>query len=136
VNGDPREYRERLRSSSPIRALRSNTPRHRAARGTHQAARSSLLPGQSPAEEFATLANEIAHDMMHRAERRSSTSKRIRETEAEGRRICVCGAVGLETGSAAQTTSASMVVDAKLLSESLEYVQGTASQNSQCYRRG
>jgi hypothetical protein len=47
-----------------------------------------LMPGQSPAGEFATL----AHEMMHRSERRSSTSKRTRETEAEAAAFVVCHA--------------------------------------------
>jgi hypothetical protein len=47
-----------------------------------------LLAGQSSAGEFATL----AHEMMHRSERRSSTSKRTRETEAEAVVIVVCHA--------------------------------------------
>ena len=46
------------------------------ARGTSAGGKITLLPGQSPAEEFATLAHELAHEMMHRDERRSSTSKR------------------------------------------------------------
>jgi hypothetical protein len=40
--------------------------------------------------------------MMHRDERRSSTSKRSRETEAEAVAFVVCHAIGLETGSASQ----------------------------------
>jgi len=58
--------------------------------------------GQSPAEEFATLAHELAHEMMHRDERRNSTSKRSRETEAEAVAFVVCHATGLETGSASR----------------------------------
>jgi hypothetical protein len=37
----------------------------------------------SPAEEFSTLAHELAHELLHRGNRRSATSRRIRETEAE-----------------------------------------------------
>jgi len=40
--------------------------------------------------------------MMHRDERRSSTSKRGRETEAEAVAFVVCHAIGLATVSAAQ----------------------------------
>ena len=38
---------------------------------------------------------------MHRTECRSSTSKRIRETEAEAVAIVISHAIGLETGPAA-----------------------------------
>ena len=87
-----------------------------------------MLPGQSPAEEFATLAHELAHEMMHRDERRCSTSKRIRETEAESVAYVVCSAISLEAGSAAQDYIQLYDGDAQLLSESLEYIQQTATQ--------
>jgi hypothetical protein len=66
--------------------------------------------------------------MMHRDERRSSTTKRVRETEAEAVAFVICSAVGLDTGSAAQDYIGLHSGDAKLLSESLEYVQRTATQ--------
>src|SRR5439155_25252005 len=75
-----------------------------------------------------TLAHEIAHEMMHRDERRSSTSKRTRETEAEAVAFVVCCAIGLETASAAQDYIGLYGGDAKLLNESLEYIQRTATQ--------
>jgi len=87
-----------------------------------------MASSQSPAEEFATLAHEIAHEMMHRDERRRSTTKRVRETEAEAVAFVVCSAIGLEIGSAAQDYIGLYGGDAKLLSESLEYIQRAASQ--------
>jgi len=87
-----------------------------------------LLPGQSAAEEFATLAHEIAHEMMHRGDRRNSTSKRVRETEAEAVAFVVCSAIGLDTGTAAQDYIGLYGGDAILLAESLEYIQQTATQ--------
>jgi hypothetical protein len=66
--------------------------------------------------------------MMHRDERRNSTSKRIRETEAEAVAFVVCSAIGLETGSSAQDYIGLYGGDAKLLGESLEYVQRAATQ--------
>ena len=43
----------------------------------------TLLPGMDAAEEFAVLVHEFAHRLLHFGERRASTSKTIRETEAE-----------------------------------------------------
>jgi antirestriction protein ArdC len=129
VNGEPREYRERLakfvaEQGIALEYSEAITP----ARGTSSGGTITVLPGQSPAEEFATLAHELAHELMHRDERRSSTTKCTRETEAEAVAFVVCSAIGLETGSAAQDYIGLYGGDAKLLSESLEYIQRTATQ--------
>ena len=57
-------------------------------------------------------------------------SKRVRETEAEAVAFVVCTAIGLETGSTAQDYTGLYGGDAKLLSESLEYIQRTATKSS------
>lgn len=118
-----------LRSMSPNKAsLLSIHRKLLPARGTSAGGKITLLPGQSPAEEFATLAHELAHEMMHRDERRNSTSKRSRETEAEAVAFVVCHAIGLETGSASQDYIQLYEGDAKLLTASLEYIQKTAAR--------
>jgi hypothetical protein len=80
-----------------------------------------------PAEEFSTLVHEIARAMLHRGERRTLTTKQVRETEAEGVAFVVCQFIGLQTG----TTSADYIRlwhgDGKLLQEILEVVQRTAA---------
>jgi hypothetical protein len=129
VNGDPREYRERLARFVAEQGIALEYSEDIApARGLSEGGKITLLPGQSPADEFATLSHEVAHELMHRDERRSSTSKRVRETEAEAVAFVVCSAIGLETGSAAQDYIGLYGGDAKLLSESLECVQRTATQ--------
>ena len=50
------------------------------------------------------------------------------QTEAEAVTFVVCQAIGLETGSAAQDYIQLYEGDAKLLSESLEYIQQTATR--------
>ena len=128
VNGDPREYRERLAKFAAEQGVSLEYSEEIApARGTSSGGGIILLAGQSPSEEFATLAHEMAHEMMHRNERRSSTTKRIWETEDEAVAFVVCRAIGLETGSAAQDYIGLYCGDAKRLSESLEYVQRTAT---------
>ena len=129
VNGEPREYRERLAKFVSEQGIALEYSGDIApARGTSAGGKITLLPGQSPAEEFATLAHELAHEMMHRDERRSSTSKRIRETEAEAVAFVVCHAIGLETGSASQDYIQLYEGDAKLLTASLEHIQKSANQ--------
>jgi antirestriction protein ArdC len=128
ITGDPSEYRERLAKFVAEQGIALEYSENIApARGTSAGGKITLLPGQSPAEAFATLAHELAHEMMHRTERRSSTSKRIRETEAEAVAFVVSHAIGLETGSAAQDYIQLYDGDAELLTDSLERIQGTAT---------
>ena len=125
VNGDPREYRERLAKFVAEQGIALEYSEEIApARGTSSGGKITLLPGQSPAEEFATLAHEMAHEIMHRDERRSSTTKRIRETEAEAVAFVVCSAIGLETGSAAQDYIGLYGGDAKLSARALNTSSG------------
>ena len=69
--------------------------------------RSRSRPGvrMRPAEEFSTLVHAIAHEMLHLGERRTLTTKQVRETEAEAVAFVVCQSVGLQTG----TTSADYI---------------------------
>jgi len=129
VNGEPREFRERLAKFVAEQGIALEYSDEIApARGVSSGGKIALLPGQSPAEEFATLAHELAHEMMHRTDRRTSTTKRIRETEAEAVAFVVCSAIGLDTGTAAQDYIGLYGGDAKLLAESLHYVQQASSQ--------
>ncbi|TCK75903.1 ArdC family protein [Acidipila rosea] len=87
----------------------------------------ALLPGQSKAEEFTTLVHETAHELLHKAERRTITTQTVRETEAEAVAFIVGRAVGLELG----TSSADYIQlyhgNAVLLAESLEVIQRTSA---------
>src|SRR5713101_2238821 len=121
-------YRERLieyveSQSIKLRYSEKIAP----AKGLSSGGRITLLAGMQPAEEFSTLVHEMAHEMLHRSERRTLTTKQVRETEAEAVAFVVCQSIGLQTG----TTSADYIQlwngDAKLLAESLEVVQRTAA---------
>jgi antirestriction protein ArdC len=129
VQGDPSEYRERLYVFAKAQGISVEYSTEIApARGTSSGGPIRLLPGQSPAEEFSTLVHEIAHELLYQGDRRATTSKRIRETEAEATAFVVSQAIGLDTGSAACDYIQLYNGDAKLLFESLEHVQRTAIQ--------
>jgi hypothetical protein len=87
----------------------------------------ALLPGQSKAEEFVSLVHETAHELLHKAERRTMTTQTVRETEAEAVAFIVGQAVGLEMGRASSDYIQMYAGNSALLAESLEVIQHTAS---------
>jgi hypothetical protein len=65
--------------------------------------------------------------MLHKAERRTATTKVVRETEAEAIAFIIAKAVGLETGSASADYIHLYHGNASLLAESLEVIQQTSA---------
>jgi antirestriction protein ArdC len=129
VHGDPSEYRDGLRKfAAQQNILIEYSEEIAPARGTSYGGRIALLPGQSSAEEFSTLAHELAHELLHRGDRREQTSRKVRETEAEATAFVVCHAIGLETGSAAADYIQLWNGNQEMLTNSLTYIQKAASQ--------
>lgn len=129
VQGDPRDCTERLRQFATAQNIVVEYSSEIApARGTSFGGRIALLPGQAAAEELSTLAHELAHELLHRGERRASTTKKVRETEAEAVAYVVCEAVGLKTGSAASDYIQLWNGNADVLTDSLNYIRQVASQ--------
>ena len=128
VSGNPGENLERLasfvRSRGILLAYNENIA---PALGMSYGGRIAILPGQSKAEEFSTLVHETAHEFLHKAERRTATTKTVRETEAEAVAFVVGKAVGLVTGSASADYIQLYHGNASLLAESLEVIQQTAA---------
>jgi antirestriction protein ArdC len=128
VQGDVSRYRERLVKFVESRGITlTYSDEIGPAKGLSYGGKITLLCGMQPAEEFSTLAHEIGHEMLHRGERRTLTTKKVRETEAEAVAFVVCQAIGLETGTAAADYIQLWHGDANLLRESLEAVQQTAA---------
>lgn len=84
--------------------------------------------GLKPAAEFSVTVHEYAHELMHKAERRRQTSRKVKETEAEAVAFVVCHAIGLKTGSAASDYLALYDGDIETLTESLEVICRTANE--------
>ncbi|HTM35723.1 MAG TPA: ArdC family protein [Terriglobales bacterium] len=128
VNGDVSGYRERLFKFVESQSIQlCFSERIAPAKGLSHGGKITLLSGMEPAEEFSTLAHEVAHEMLHRGERRKMTTKQIRETEAEAVAFVICQSVGLQNGSASQDYIQLWHGDANLLRESLKAVQQIAA---------
>ncbi|MDE1161236.1 MAG: ArdC family protein [Acidobacteriaceae bacterium] len=91
--------------------------------GMSYGGRIALLPGQTEAEEFSTLVHEAAHEMLHKSERRTATTKTVRETEAEAVAFVVGKAIGLMNINASADYIQLYHGNASMLAESLEVIQ-------------
>jgi len=128
IGGDVGENRDRLLTFIERQGIELVfTERIAPALGMSYGGRIAVLPGQSEAEEFSTLVHELAHEMLHKAERRTATTKAVRETEAEAIAFIVGKAVGLETGTASADYIHLYHGNASLLAESLEVIQQTSA---------
>jgi hypothetical protein len=128
VTGNVGEYRERLidfviGQGIELEFKESIAP----AMGLSYGGKIALLSGQSTAEEFSTLVHELAHEILHKAERRTATTKTVRETEAEAIAFVVGRTIGLNTGRASADYIHLYHGNAALLTESLEVIQKTSA---------
>ncbi|QHN03809.1 DUF1738 domain-containing protein [Granulicella sp. WH15] len=128
ISGDPGENSARLAAFVCSRGITLvYSPNIAPALGMSYGGRIAILPGQSKAEEFSTLVHETAHELLHKAERRTATTKTVRETEAEAVAFVVGKAIGLVTGTASADYISLYHGNASLLAESLEVIQKTAA---------
>jgi antirestriction protein ArdC len=101
ITGDVGENRDRLLAFIEQQGIELYfTEKIAPALGMSYGGRIAILSGQSKAEEFSTLVHELAHEMLHKADSRTTTTRVVRETEAEAIAFIVSKAVGLETGTA------------------------------------
>ena len=128
VGGDVGENRDRLLTFIERQGIELVFTENIApALGVSYGGRIAILPGQSEAEEFSTLVHELAHEMLHKAERRTTTTKVVKETEAEAVAFVVGKAVGLRVGTASADYIHLYHGNASLLAESLEVIQQTSA---------
>jgi hypothetical protein len=128
VTGDPGENIDRLAAFVKSKGIQLVYNANIApSLGISYGGRIALLPGQSKAETFSTLVHETAHELLHRSDRRTATTKIVRETEAEAVAFVVGKAVGLVNEEASASYIQLYKGNASLLAESLEVIQQTAS---------
>ncbi len=128
VTGTVGEYRERLIDFIIAQGIQLEFKESVApALGMSYGGRIAILPGQGEAEEFSTLVHELSHEMLHKAERRTATTKTVRETEAEAIAFVVDKTIGLTTGRASADYIHLYHGNAALLTESLEVIQKTSA---------
>jgi hypothetical protein len=128
VGGDPRNHADCLKqfiAESHIELAYDGgiAP----AKGLSSGGRITILPDLSPAEHFAVLAHEVAHELLHRGARRQETTHTMRETEAEAVSFVVCSAIGLETNAASSDYIQLHAGDKAKLVDSLALIQRTAT---------
>ena len=130
VTGDPRHYTERLESLIRSRAIHLKYVPADAIGGAQGASLGGAILVQQDllaAEHFSTLAHELAHELLHRADGQQRPPEVVRETEAEAVAFVVCEAVGLHAGDAASDYIQLYTGDADTLAASLDRIQKTVA---------
>jgi antirestriction protein ArdC len=129
VKGDPDEYTDRVVSLIIANGITLEyTDSIAPAKGMSSGGRIEVLPNLEPAEKFSVLVHELAHELIHKGDRRKETTRTIRETEAEAVAFVVCHSIGLDTNTAASDYIALYQGDQNTLAESLEVIQKTSAE--------
>jgi hypothetical protein len=128
VSGNAGEYRDRLVNfvigqGIELEFKESIAP----ALGMSYGGKIALLPGQPSAEEFSTLVHELAHEMLHRAERRTPPRKQYVKRRLKPFAFVVGKTIGLQTNRASADYIHLYHGNAALLTEGLEVIQKTSA---------
>ncbi len=137
VTGDPQDYLKRLIDFvGAQKIILEYDARIAPAKGMSSGGKITLLPDLPPAEHLAVLAHEVAHEMLHRGERRTQTTHTVRETEAEAVAFVIASAIGLDVNTASSDYVQLHGGDKATLAESLAVIQQTAAAILQAIEPG
>jgi antirestriction protein ArdC len=128
VKGEPGEKLERLEAivrAQGIELVYEEIPG--GALGLSQGGKIAVLPTLPKAETFSVLVHELAHELLHRGDRRQETTKTLRETEAEATAYVVCRASGLDCSTKSSDYVQLYGGDKDLLFQSLELIRDVAA---------
>jgi antirestriction protein ArdC len=129
TTGDPTSFADKLKTFIAKQGISLEYDKSIApSQGESRGGKIHLLPGMEPAEEFATLVHELAHEMLHHSKQQDRLPKSKEETQAEAVAYVVSRGVGLDTNSAAADYISIYNGDKKTLAESLAVIQETSSR--------
>jgi antirestriction protein ArdC len=129
TKGDPKDCLDRLKDFIAAKGITLQYSDSIApAKGLSSGGKITLLPNMESGEHFSVLAHETAHEILHKTDRRSQTTHEVRETEAEAVAFVVCSAIGLDVNTSGSDYIQLHAGDKATLSESLTFVQQTASE--------
>lgn len=129
VAGDPGVFTDRLKALiARHRIALSYEPVLTGALGKSLGGEIVLRPDLTPAQEFSVLVHELAHELLHKGERRKDTTPTIRETEAEAVAYVVSQAIGLDTAGAAADYIQLYAGTTETLADSLNHIQRVSAE--------
>lgn len=128
MKGDPGENLARLEDIVRARGIALTYEEHLGgALGKSEGGKITLLSSLNKVEAFTTLTHELAHELLHRGDRRQETTKVIRETEAEAVAYVVAKSIGLDPSTQSSDYIQLYSGDEQLLLQSLELIRKVAS---------
>lgn len=128
LSGDPGEKIDRLLEVIANRGIEVEFVESlQGANGCSLGGKVQIVMSLPPPQKFSTLVHELAHELLHRGDRRSSTTKTVRETEAESVAYVVCRSAGLECSTRAADYIQIWDGDDKVLMQSLELIRDVAT---------
>jgi hypothetical protein len=127
TQGDPGPYTGRLKALVAARGIELHYEADLGgALGQSAGGTIRILQDLEPAEEFAVLVHEVAHELLHHNNGRRPP-KLVRETEAEAVAAVVSQAVGLQSTAAASDYIQLYQGSSETLADSLQHIQQAAT---------
>lgn len=137
LNGDPGELQSRLETVIAEHGINfSYVDSLGGANGVSMDGRIEVVASLPPAQKFSTTVHELAHELLHRGDRREQTDKTVRETEAEAVAYAVCRWAGIDCSTRAADYIQLYAGDEKLLLQSLELIRDVAAKAIDALSKG
>ena len=128
IKGEPGDHLPKLRELIVSKGISLEYEKLNGPEGVSKGGTIIIDTELDPANEFSVLAHELAHELLHRGDRRESTTKTQRETEAEAVAFVVSQAFGVDTSARSNDYIQLYRGDSDLLAESLELIRSTSAE--------